>query len=234
MLIGTALVMVIYLGVNAVYALALPVAAVQDMVNDPANKQGLDVVAPIAEIASRQLFGPRWSTPLSVAIGLMLLSTLSVYLLLGPRLIYAMARAGQLPAMAARLTPLAGTPAVATAFQVGMTLVLLWTGSFESIVVYASVGLSIFSMLAMSSIFVLRWKMPDLPRPFRTPGYPLTPAVYLGLTSLLTAAAFYQRPQVSAAALGSILAGIPLYYLWKRAASPPPPTPSATGDGTTV
>ena len=94
----------------------------------------------------------------------MLLSTLSVYLLLGPRVIYAMARAGQFPAMAARLTPRAGTPASATAFQVGMTLVLLWTGSFESIVVYAGVGLSIFSMLAMASIFVLRWKMPDLPR----------------------------------------------------------------------
>ena len=148
-LIGTAVVMVLYLALNAVYALALPVAAVQDMVNDPANKQGLDVVAPIAEIASRQLFGPRWSTPLSVVIGLMLLSTLSVCLLLGPRVIYAMARAGQFPAMAARLTPQAGTPAVATAFQVGMTLVLLWTGSFESIVVYAGVGLSIFSMVAM-------------------------------------------------------------------------------------
>ena len=58
-LIGTAVVMVLYLALNAVYALALPVAAVQDMVNDPANKQGLDVVAPIAEIASRQLFGLR-------------------------------------------------------------------------------------------------------------------------------------------------------------------------------
>jgi APA family basic amino acid/polyamine antiporter len=135
--------------------------------------------------------------------------------------------------MAARLTPRAGTPAVATAFQVGMSLVLLWTGSFESIVVYAGVGLSIFSMLAMSSIFVLRWKMPDLPRPFRTPGYPLTPAVYVGLTSLLTGAAFYQRPQVSAAALGSILAGIPFYYLWKRATFSKATTLPAAGDGTT-
>ncbi len=115
-----------------------------------------------------------------------------------------------------------------------MTLVLLWTGSFESIVVYAGVGLSIFSMLAMSSIFVLRWKLPDLPRPFRTPGYPLTPAVYLGLTFLLTRAAFYRRPQVSAIALGSILAGIPYYYLWKRAtsANSKATTQPAAGDGT--
>ncbi len=215
-LIGTAGVMAIYLGVNVVYALALPVADVQALVNDPANKQGLDVVAPIAEIASRRLFGPQWSGPISVVIGLMLLSTLSVYLLLGPRVIYAMARAGQFPSMAARLTRQAGTPGTATGFQVVMTLILLWTGSFESIVIYASVGLSIFSMLAMSSIFVLRWKMPDLHRPFRTPGYPLTPAIYLILTTLLTGAAFYQRTLVSATSLLSILAGIPLYYLWKR------------------
>ena len=112
----------------------------------------------------------------------MLLSTLSAYLLLGPRVLYAMAQAGQFPAIAARLRPRVGTPAVATLFQVVMTLILLWTGSFESIVLYASVGLSIFSMLAMSSIFVLRRKRPDLPRPFRTPGYPVTPAVYLILT----------------------------------------------------
>ena len=173
------------------------------------------MVAPIAEIAARRLFGRQWSNPLSVAIGLMLLSTLSAYLLLGPRVIYAMARSGQFPAIAARLTERAGTPAVATALQVGVTLVLLWTGTFERIIVYASVGLSIFSMLSMSSIFVLRWKRPDLPRPFRTPGYPITPAVYLILTAVLTVAAFYLRPLVSSAALASILAGIPFYYIWK-------------------
>ena len=79
-LIGTALVTVIYLAVNAVYALALPVAAIQAMVNDPANKQGLNVVTPIAAIAARHLFRPPLVDPLSVAIGPMLLSTLSVYL----------------------------------------------------------------------------------------------------------------------------------------------------------
>ena len=186
------------------------------IVDAPENRQGLDAVAPIAEIAARRLFGASWSNPLSVAIGLMLLSTLSAYLLTGPRVLYAMAQAGQFPAIAARLRPRVGTPAVATLFQVVMTLILLWTGSFESIVLYASVGLSIFSMLAMSSIFVLRRKRPDLPRPFRTPGYPVTPAVYLILTSMLTIAAFWQRPVVSAAALGSILLGIPFYYFWRR------------------
>jgi APA family basic amino acid/polyamine antiporter len=113
------------------------------------------------------------------------------------------------------LTRGAETPAVATAFQIGVALVLLWTGSFESIVVYASVGLSLFSMLAMSSIYVLRWRRPDLDRPFRTPGYPVTPAVYLIVTGLLTGAAFYARPWVSLCALLSILAGVPVYEFWQ-------------------
>jgi APA family basic amino acid/polyamine antiporter len=228
-LLGTAAVMLLYLALNTVYALALAAADVRAMVNDPGNVQGLDVVAPIAEIAARRLSGPEWSRLLSIAIGLMLLSTLSAYLLLGPRVVYAMACAGQFPVIAARLTARAGTPVIATAFQVAMTLTLLWTGTFERIIVFASVGMLIFSMLSISSIFVLRWKWPELPRPFRTPGYPLTPAVYLGLTLLLTSAAFYQRPLVSAAALGCILAGIPVYYLTGPKGRSPLPPPGQAG-----
>jgi APA family basic amino acid/polyamine antiporter len=117
--------------------------------------------------------------------------------------------------MAARLTRKASTPAIATAIQLAVTLILLWIGSVESIILYAGVGLSIFSMLAMSSIFVLRRTRPDLPRPFRTPGYPVTPALYLVLTGIMTLAAFARRPKVSSYALLSILAGVPFYYLWQ-------------------
>jgi APA family basic amino acid/polyamine antiporter len=215
--LGTGLVVLLYLAVNAMYALALTPADLAAIIEDPANKEGLNVVAPIAEIASQKLFGRRWSDPLSVTIGLMLFSTLSVYVLIGPRVLYAMARAGQFPAAAGRLTPRTGTPAMATLIQVIASLILLWSGSFESLFVYAGVGLSLFSMLSMSSIYVLRRTQPDLPRPFRTPGYPITPAIYLGLTGMLTVAAFSQRPKVSTYALLSILAGIPVYGIWNLA-----------------
>jgi basic amino acid/polyamine antiporter, APA family len=211
-LIGTGLVTLLYLGVNLVYSLALSAGDVGAIV----KSKGMDAVAPIAEIAASRLFGAQWSSWLSVAIGLMLLSTLSVYVLIGPRVLYAMAVAGQFPAVAARLTVRSATPAVATLLQLVVTLVILWTGTFESIVVYASVGLSIFSMLSMSAIFVLRLRRPDLPRPFRTPGYPFTPAVYLVLTGVLTLAAFKLKPNESGLALLSILIGIPFYYVWKR------------------
>ena len=211
-LIGTASVIVLYLGLNLVYALALPAGEIQEI----AKRDGFEAVAPIAELAAQRLFGPALAAPLSIAIGLTLLASLSAYVLTGPRVAYAMARAGHFPAIAGRLTTRSRTPAIATALQVAWALVLLWTGSFESIVIYAGVGLALFSMLTVSSIYVLRWTRPDLPRPFRTPGYPVVPAIFLTVTTILTIAAFVERPRVSIYSLLSILAGIPVYYFWLR------------------
>jgi APA family basic amino acid/polyamine antiporter len=211
-LIGTSVVIILYLGLNTVYALALPAAVIRGI----AERDGFDAVAPVAELAARQLFGPRVAAPLSVAIGLTLLASLSAYVLTGPRVAYAMARAGHFPAIAGRLTAGSRAPAVATSLQVAWAVLLLWTGSFESIVIYAGVGLALFSMLAVGSIYVLRRTRPDLPRPFRTPGYPIVPAIFLAGTALLTLAAFLERPMVSLASLLSILAGMPVYYLWVR------------------
>jgi len=83
---------------------------------------------------------------------------------------------------------------------------------------FSGVGLAIFSMLSVSSVYVLRQRRPDLPRPFRTPGYPVVPAVYLAGTGLLTAAVFYERPVISSISLLSIAAGVPVYYVRSAAA----------------
>lgn len=212
-------VVALYLGLNVVFALALSAADVQGI----AASRGPDAVAPIAKLAAERLFSARLSTPFTVAVGLMLLSSLSAYLLAGPRVIYAMAVAGQFPAVAGRLTAKAGTPAVATVLQTACALGLVWVGSPDKLLKYAGVGLAIFSMLAVAAVYVLRWTQPGLSRPFRTPGYPVTPAVYLVVTGALTAAAFQSEPRVSTYALSSILAGVPLYFLWHawRKASPP-------------
>ena len=155
--------------------------------------------------------------PLSACtIGLMLLSTLSVYVLIGPRVVFAMAKAGQFPAVAARLDP-AGRdarcgdrasdrcrPRPAVDGHAGKHHRLRRCRPFDLL----DAGDELDLCLAVAA-----------PRPaygrFRTPGYPVTPAVYLFLTGLLTLATFHDRPQVSAYALLSILAGIPFYYVWQ-------------------
>ena len=213
-LLGTGLVTGLYLALNLAYALALPAAEIQAIVAD----RGLDAVAPIAQLAAERLFGPRVADPLAVAIGLTLLASVSAYVLTGPRVAAAMARAGQFPALAGRESR-AGAPVAATLLQAGWALVLLWTASFETILTYAGVGLAIFSMLSVAAVFVLRVRRPDLPRPFRTPGYPLVPAVYLLGTGMLTAAVAWERPVVAAVSVATIAAGVPVFLLRNAAAA---------------
>ena len=213
-LLGTGLVLALYLALNVAYALALPAAEVRRIVEEPGNTQGVDAVAPIVEIAAKRLCGPRVSGPLSMAIGLTLLASVSAYVLTGPRVAYAMARAGQFPAVAGRLSTTWGTPVVATALQVAWALVLVWSARLERILTFAGVGLVLFSMLTVSAVFVLRWRRPDLPRPFRTPGYPVVPTVYLLGSGIVVAAVFREQPEVSAYSVARILAGVPVFYLW--------------------
>ncbi len=124
-----------------------------------------------------------------------------------------MARAGQFPKVAGRLSA-RGTPVIATVLQVTWSLVLLWTASFEWILLYSGVGLAAFSMLTVAAVYVLRRRRPELSRPFRTPGYPVVPAVYLFGTAILTAAVIYERPIVSSISLLTIALGVPVYFLW--------------------
>jgi APA family basic amino acid/polyamine antiporter len=209
-LLGTGLVLALYLLLNLAYALALSAADVQAIVGKPEN---VSVIAPIAQIAADRLYGRRIADPMSVAIGLTLMASVSAYVLTGPRVAYAMARAGQFPEIAGRISS-RGAPAIATALQVAWSLVLLWTASFDEILLYSGVGLAIFSMLTVSAVYILRRRRPDLPRPFRTPGYPLVPAIYLVGTGVLVAAVIKERPVVSSVSLLSIAAGVPVYYLW--------------------
>ena len=211
-LLGTGLVMLLYLALNLVYALALPSAEIRAL----AAVGRSDAVDPIAQLAAARLFGPRWAGPLSIGFGLILLSTVSAFLLTGPRVTFAMARAGQFPRIAGRLSPRTGTPVVATILQAGWGLVLLWSGSFDQIVLYTGVGLSMASMLSVGAVYVLRVRQPDLPRPFRVPGYPWVPAIYLVANAALLVAVIAEQAWIAACSVLSVLAGWPVHALMAR------------------
>ncbi len=100
-LLGTGLVLALYLALNTAYALALSAADVRSIVGGPEN---VNAITPIAQIAADRLYGHRVADPMSVAIGLTLLASVSAYILTGPRVAYAMARAGQFPEVAGRLS----------------------------------------------------------------------------------------------------------------------------------
>ncbi len=218
-LIGTGLVTALYLALNTAYALALSAADIAKI----AQRPGPDPLASFARDAAEVLFGTRVAGIFGVMIGLILLSTVSAYVLTGPRVLHAMAVAGHFPRFAARLSKRSKTPALATWLQVGWSIFLVHAvGKIDDILKYASVGLALFSMLAIASIFALRVRRPDLVRPFRTPGYPWTPAFYLLVTGALTCEAFLSQSSKTPSlyALGSILLGVPFYYLLFRGRPP--------------
>jgi len=207
LLMGCGGVIVLYLLLNIVYVYALPVEEVAAM--------SYDQVEPIAALAAERLFGPWVAAPLSVAIGLGLLASLSAFILTGPRVYYAMARDGLFPTAAGRLNPKTETPNVAILAQAGCTLVLLFSGTFKNILTYAGVGLSASSFFVILAVFVLRVRRPQIIRPFRTPGYPVVPLLFLACTAWMIIFAFMNQPLWSAISIGSILGGIPVYYIWQ-------------------
>ena len=209
-LLGCAAVILIYLLLNVVYVYALPTAEVSAM--------SYDQVEPIAALAAQRLFGPWVAAPLSVAIGLGLLASVSAYILTGPRVYYAMARDGLFPAAARRLDPKTGTPTIATLAQAACTLVLLFSGTFKNILTYTGVGLSVSSFFVILAVFVLRVRRPEMIRPFKTPGYPVVPLLFLAATAWMIVFAFIDQPRWSTISIGTILSGIPIYYSWQATA----------------
>lgn len=211
-LLGCGAVAGLYLLLNVVYLYALPAGEVSAM--------SYSQVEPIAALAAGRLFG-RWiAAPLSVAIGLGLLASLSAYILTGPRVYYAMACDGLFPAAAARLNSKTGALTAATLAQTAFTLLLLFSGTFKNILTYTGVGLSVSSFFVVLAIFVLRVRRPAMTRPFRTPAYPLVPLLFLACVVWMIVFAFVNQPLWSAISIGAILGGIPVYYLWQAAARP--------------
>ncbi len=119
--------------------------------------------------------------------------------------------------MASRLSRKGRVPGPAMLAQSACAIIILFATNFENLYKYASVGLSLFTLLFIGAVFVLRRRRPDLQRPFRVPGYPVVPVIYLAVTVFMAVFAFTQWPGPSLCSLATILAGIPLYYLWSRA-----------------
>jgi APA family basic amino acid/polyamine antiporter len=203
LLLGTALVVVLYLGLNLTFAYAVPLADVD-----------FENAEMVPRTAVTNLFGSRISGVFSIAIGLAFLATVSAFIITGPRIYYAMARDGLFPAIAGRVSSKGGIPVYAMIAQSTCAILILFLIDFQNMYKYAAVGQSLFAMLWIGAVYVLRWRRPDMARPFRVPGYPVVPAIFIGVVLFIAVFAFKQWRTPSYLSLGSILAGVPVYYIW--------------------
>jgi APA family basic amino acid/polyamine antiporter len=208
LLLGTALVTVLYLALNLVFAYAVPLSDV-----------GFENAMQVPTLAVENLFGPRASSVFSILLGLAFLSTISAFVITGPRIYYAMARDKLFPSVAGRVSK-AGIPVYAMIAQSICAIIILFVADFENLYRYAAVGVSIFSLLFIAAVYVLRWSRPTMERPFRVIGYPVVPGLFMAVILFMTVFAFKQWPKPSIFSLASILVGIPIYYVWSAIRRP--------------
>ena len=126
----------------------------------------------------------------------------------GPRVYFALGRDFPAFRALAAVSPKTGAPATALLVQGVVTSLIIVTGRGDQIQQYAGFTLTLFASLAISCVLVLRWRRPDLPRPFRTPGYPLTPLVFVVSYACFLPAIFVERPIESWFGLAVIASGV--------------------------
>ena len=168
-----------------------------------------------ASVALRTL-GSRGAGLVSLTILISIVGTLNGCFLTSPRVYFAQARDGLFFRKFAEVQPRYRTPGFAILAQCGWAVVLVVTGSYETLVDYAMFALWLSYGLMVAGVIILRRKQPNLPRPYRMWGYPVTPILFLAITAWFIGNMLWTRPGPSLAGAALIATGIPVYFVWAR------------------
>ncbi len=201
--LGAAALVTIYLTANAGYVAAL-------------GGPGVAATDRVAADAVRVLFGHGAAKVVTVVILVSIFSAANGLALTVPRMYFAMARDGVFFRTLGDVHPRFGTPAFAVAVSSAWAVLLALSGTFEQLYTYVVFASWIFAALATASVFVLRRRRPDTPRPFRVPGYPVTPALFIAAAAAIVGNTIVARPVQALIGLGIVATGVPAYFLWKR------------------
>ncbi|HSK04434.1 MAG TPA: amino acid permease, partial [Kofleriaceae bacterium] len=207
---GAVVVFVIYALVNVGYFHAVPMA---DILTSAPNVAGAPSVA---QKAATQFLGDLTQTLFAAAMAFSALSAMNGSMLTGARVPYAVATDGLAPRPLARLSAGARIPITAVLVQGALSCVYATGGGFDDLtnaVVFAS---WMFYALNAGSVLLLRRREPARVRPFRVPGFPIVPVVYVVLCGLLLASTVYEKPIVSAIGIGTTILGGLVYLVFYR------------------
>lgn len=215
-LAGTLVVTLLYLSLNAVFLGSAPLATLKEELDrEETLGPGSDAKVRIGHVAATNLFGTSAGKFVSLLIAAGLVSTVSANLMSGPRVYEAMGEDHPGLNFFRRNRAERG-PVIAIGLQAAVASVMLVTSTFEQLWTYVGVTLSCFAMATVSSAIVLRWKAPNLPRPYRTWGYPVTPLIFLALEGWMIVYTVIQRPMAAAWGTGTIVIGLVIYAVVRR------------------
>src|SRR3984885_6266504 len=214
LLVGTAVVIVLYVGLNAVFLWTTPM-------------QELTGQLDVAVVAGKHVFGPFGGRIVGALISLGLISSISAMMWIGPRVTMTMGE--DMPAL--RLFSRQskhGAPALAVLFKLLVADLLLLTQSFEAVLDFVQFSLTFCSFFTVLGLIKMRITHPELVRPYRAWGYPVTPLVFLCLTLFMMYYLVVNRPLQSLGGLGLMAAGLVIYYAFRLISNVPPSDPATT------
>lgn len=199
---GTAVVTLLYVALNYVFLKVAPMSALAGQVE-------------VGYVAADYAFGDVGGRFAGIVLALLLVSTVSAMTVAGPRVLQVIGEDFRALRLLAR-TNRDGLPFIAILFQSSLSVLFILSSGFESVLVFAGFTLALNSFVTVLGVYVLRWRQPGLPRPYRTFGYPVTPLIYLLVTGWTLTFVILQKPTEGLFGVGVILAGLALFLLTSR------------------
>jgi APA family basic amino acid/polyamine antiporter len=218
LIVGMLIVMAIYCLLNLAYFYALPFSEVLS-----SNSTRFRDALPVSAKAAQSFLGDAGGRFISIVFVVSALGALNGSILSNARVPYAMARDGMFPSAMSALSARTHVPIRGLLIQGVWSCVLALSGTFDQLTDCLLFASWIFYGLVTSSVFVLRRRRKDLPRPYRTFGYPVVPAVFVVVALALIVNTLFQRPVESAVGLGLIALGLPVYAFFRARERTPAP-----------
>lgn len=200
LIIGTGIVMFLYLGLNALYVYGIETDEMKGVIS-------------VGGLAMGNLFGQSADTFFSLLIAFALFSSLSAFIIIGPRVYFSMAKDGLFFKTVAKIHPKFGVPSNSIILQGLIAVVLALSGTFEQVLTYMGFALGIFPILTVIGVVKLRKVNPTA---LKMAGFPYVQMLYVSTGILILVLAFLERPIESSIASFTVIAGIPAYYIFKK------------------
>jgi APA family basic amino acid/polyamine antiporter len=215
LILGTAIVTVLYLLANLAYLSLLPLEG--DPAGGDAVTRGIQFAQNdrIGSAAASMIFGTSASAMMAILIMVSTFGCNNGIILAGGRLFYAMSKDGLFFPRAGKLNE-NGVPAFALWAQAVWASVLCFSGKYGDLLSYATFASLIFYCVTIGGIFVLRKKEPDAPRPYKALGYPLIPALYIVVALAICIDLVIMDTRNSVAGLVLVALGVPIYFVLKN------------------
>lgn len=215
LLFGTLIVSALYLLTNFIYIRILPLAGSPNGAD--ALSRGIQYATDdrVATSAMSVVFGDSAAVIMAVFIMISTFGCNNGLIMAGPRVYYAMAKDGLFFRRVGEINK-NGVPGFALVIQGIWSVLLCLSGTYGNLLDYVIFAVLIFFTLTILSIFILRVKRPDIPRPYKAFGYPVIPSLYILTTLTIMVILLIYKPDYTFPGLGIVLLGIPVFYLWRK------------------